>query len=112
MHADARRAWAIGVGLLLALLAQILLVNTTGRESADTPHTRGHAIAIPSASFDAQGFSDVEVLAHELYHVVSRHAPELATRLYRLIGFEPAAELEWPAEWLALRIADADAPHH
>ena len=98
--------------LNLPLPRQILLVNTTGRESADTPHTRGYAIAIPSASFDAQGFSDVEVLAHELYHVVSRHAPDLATRLYGLIGFEPAAELEWPAEWLPLRIADADAPHH
>jgi hypothetical protein len=98
--------------LNLPLPPEILLVNTTGRESANTPHTRGHTIAIPSATFDAQGFSDVEVLAHELFHIVSRHAPELATRLYALIGFEPAGELAWPAEWLPLRIADADAPHH
>jgi hypothetical protein len=98
--------------LNLPLPREILLVNTTGRESADTPHTRGNAIAIPTASFDAQGFSDVEVLSHELFHVVSRHAPALATRLYALIGFESASELEWPASWLPLRIADADAPHH
>jgi hypothetical protein len=96
----------------LPLPGEILLVNTSGRESADTPHTRGRAIAIPTASFDAQGFSDVEVLAHELFHVASRHAPQLATELYKLIGFEPAPELEWPPEWLALRIADADAPYH
>ena len=96
----------------LPLPREILLVNTSGRESADTPHTRGTTIAIPTESFDAQGFSDVEVLAHEFFHVVSRHSPALATRLYALIGFEPAPELEWPQAWLPLRIADADAPHH
>jgi hypothetical protein len=96
----------------LPMPKEILLVNTSGRESADTPHTRGNAIAIPTARFDAQGFSDVEVLAHELFHVITRHAPALATRLYALIGFEAAPELEWPQAWLPLRIADADAPHH
>ena len=41
----------------------------------------------------------------------SRHDPALATRLYATLGFEPAAPLQWPAQWLPLRIANPDAPH-
>jgi hypothetical protein len=118
--ADERERWRNALAAMapalnamrLPLPHDILLVNTSGHESADTPHTRGSAIALPSVSFDPQGFSDVEVLAHEMFHVISRHAPDLATRLYAEIGFEPVSELEWPADWRALRIADADAPHH
>ncbi len=114
-----RQRWQTGLAALapklntlqLPLPAEILLVRTSGRESAHIPHTRGHTIVLPTG-FHPPGFSDVEVLAHEIFHVVSRDAPALATRLYALIGFEPAAELEWPADWLPLRIADADAPQH
>jgi hypothetical protein len=55
--------------------------------------------------------SDVVLLAHELFHVVSRHAPALSTRLYAAIGFEPVAPLQWPAAWLPARIANPDAPN-
>ena len=41
-----------------------------------------------------ENISDAEVLAHELWHVVSRHRPALAQRLYALIGYQPVAELE------------------
>lgn len=88
---------------------ELLLVHTSGRESADQPHTRGHAVVLPSR-FEQQGFSDAEVLAHELWHVLSRYRPELATRLYALIGYEPVAELQWPLPWLPRRVANQDAP--
>jgi hypothetical protein len=41
---------------------------------------------------------------------VSRHQPELANRLYDLIGYDRVGELEWPAAWLPIRIANQDAP--
>lgn len=88
---------------------ELLLVHSSGRESADQPHTRGHAVVLPRR-FEQQGFGDAEVLAHELWHVLSRHRPELATRLYALIGYEPVAELQWPPSWLPRRIANQDAP--
>lgn len=99
--------------LHVPLPREVLLIRTDGRESAEQPHTRAHAVVLP-AQFNQQQFSDAEVLAHELFHVVSRHQPELANRLYDLIGYDRVGELEWPAAWLPLRIANQDAPfdHH
>lgn len=97
--------------LNVPLPPEVLLVRSSGRESADTPHTRGGAVMIRQA-FDQQAYSDTELLAHELWHVASRHAPALAARLYALIGYQACAELEWPAAWRPLRIANPDAPQH
>lgn len=99
--------------LKVPLPREVLLIHTNGAESANQPHTRANAVVLP-AQFNQQSFSDAEVLAHELFHVVSRHQPELANRLYDLIGYDRVGELQWPAGWLALRIANQDAPfdHH
>jgi hypothetical protein len=96
--------------LHLPLPPQVVLVRSTGQESAATPHTRSQAIVLPGNA-NLQGFTDGELLAHELWHVVSRRQPRLASRLYALIGFEPVGELQWPQAWARLRIADQDAPH-
>ena len=98
--------------LRVPLPDEILLIDTDGRDSAGAPYTRGRAVVLSSAaiSADPSGGGDARLLAHELFHVVSRHDPALATRLYRTIGFESVAPLEWPAAWLPLRIANPDAP--
>lgn len=95
----------------VALPPEVLLVNSNGRDSANAPYTRRHAIVMPVAALPDNADIEAFVLAHELFHVVSRRSPALATRLYALIGFEPTAPLEWPQEWLPLRIANPDAPH-
>jgi hypothetical protein len=95
----------------VALPPEVLLVNSSGRDSANAPYTRRHAIVLPMAGLPENADMDAFVLAHELFHVISRRSPALATRLYALIGFEPTAPLEWPEEWLPLRIANPDAPH-
>ena len=97
--------------LCIPLPPEVLLIHTNGRDAANAPYTRRNAVVLPSASAPADGSGDEFVLAHELFHVVSRHAPALATRLYALIGFEPVAPLQWPPEWLPLRIANPDATH-
>jgi hypothetical protein len=115
--ADARRRWrraleAIAPAfnrLKVPLPREVLLIHTSGRESANQAHTRANAVVLP-AQFGQQSFSDAEVLAHELFHVVSRHQPELANRLYDLIGYHRVGELEWPVAWLPIRIANQDAP--
>lgn len=96
--------------LKLPLPPEVLLIRTNGSESANQPHTRVHAVVLP-ARFQQQSYTDVEVLAHELFHVVSRHQPELANRLYDLIGYDRVGELDWPPAWLPLRIANQDAEH-
>ncbi|MEO8310316.1 MAG: hypothetical protein ABI520_04005 [Caldimonas sp.] len=98
--------------LRVPLPDEILLVDTDGRDAAGAPYTRGRAVVLPSAGIPSgpPGPGDTTLLAHELFHVVSRHDPALATRLYQTIGFASAAPLEWPAAWLPLRIANPDAP--
>lgn len=100
--------------LRLPLPAEVWLVNTDGRDAANAPYTRANAVMLPMAAL-LQGAPrtppDAALMAHELFHVVSRHAPALATRLYATIGFEPVAPLHWPAAWLPARIANPDAPH-
>lgn len=100
--------------LHVPLPAEVLLVNTDGRDAANAPYTRANAVMLPMAALEegsAGSPPDVVLLAHELFHVVSRHSPALATRLYSTIGFEPVAPLQWPAVWLPARIANPDAPH-
>jgi hypothetical protein len=96
--------------LRVSLPPEVLLISTNGRDAFDNPYTRGHAVVLPQARLPDQAEADVYILAHELFHVVSRHAPALATRLYSTIGFESTAPLQWPAAWLAQRITNPDAP--
>jgi hypothetical protein len=98
--------------LRVPLPPEILLVNSDGRDAANMPYTRGHAIVLPTdalASKDPQR-TDPFLVAHELFHIVTRHDPALADRLYALVGFEPVEPLQWPAAWLEARIANPDAP--
>ena len=100
--------------LKVPLPAEVLLVNTDGRDAANAPYTRANAVMLPMAALkegSTESPPDATLLAHELFHVVSRHSPELATRLYAAIGYEPVAPLQWPAAWLPARIANPDAPH-
>jgi len=90
----------------------VVLVKTDGRESAGAPHTRGRAVFLPLTDFPADDAKLDGLMSHELFHVVSRHAPELARRLYAVIGFEPVPELVWPASLQAVRIVNPDAPYH
>jgi len=111
-----RRAWASIAPRLTELRVplpeEVLLVDSDGRDQGGAPYTRGVAVILPNALVPADGMpgGDAGLLAHELFHVVSRQHPELATRLYRTIGFEPVPPLQWPAAWLPLRIVNPDAP--
>jgi hypothetical protein len=96
-------------GLRLPLPPLTLIVQSNGQESAGMPYTRANAIVITTLGA-APRDGDAWVMAHELWHVVSRHMPTLADRLYREIGFEPLPELAWPAQWDEIRIANPDAP--
>jgi hypothetical protein len=95
--------------LRIPLPEEVLLIATNGQESSNLPYTRAHAVVLPGAA-SMPGYSDALLLAHELWHVAARHAPALATALYAEIGFEPMPELEFPAEWASVRIANPDAP--
>lgn len=98
--------------LRIPLPREVLIVSTSGQESAGAPYTRANAVVLADGPVVQGGGSDAMLLAHELWHVASRHAPALATRLYAELGFEPVAPLEFPAAWAPIRIANPDAPEN
>jgi hypothetical protein len=101
-------AWT---ALRIPLPREVLLIASNGQESAAAPYTRAHAVVLPAPA-TMPGYSDAMLLAHELWHVASRHAPGLASRLYAEIGFEPMPRLVFPEAWARLRIANPDAPEN
>lgn len=97
--------------LSLPLPGKVLLVKTSGKEEGHAAYTRDNGIFIPLKML--QSLSDIELqglLAHELFHVSTRHAPEMAKHLYRTIGFEPCGALDYPAVLSAFKISNPDAP--
>jgi hypothetical protein len=116
--AESRQRWRHALDTVVPALAalkvplppEVLLIDSNGQESAGAPYTRGHAVVITREAGHFK--NDAFLLAHELWHVASRHAPALATRLYALFGFEPVPELAFPEAWADIRIANPDAPNN
>lgn len=100
--------WA---ALRIPLPKEVLLIASNGQESASAPYTRANAVVLPGVA-TMPGYSDTMLMAHELWHVASRHASALASRLYAEIGFEPMPRLVFPEAWARLRIANPDAPEN
>jgi len=86
------------------------LIKTSGREEGNAPYTRGDAIVLPDKTVSRPGANLGGILAHELFHVVSRANPALRDRLYSVIGFEPCGEVLHPLNLRGRRITNPDAP--
>jgi hypothetical protein len=113
------RAWDALVPRLAALdlplPSTILFIKTSGQEEEGQEYTRGTSIVLPQAVLardDPGGLS--QTIAHELFHILSRNAPGIRSRLYSVIGFISCNEVPFPPELTARKITDPDAPrnHH
>lgn len=90
--------------------AEVLLIRTSGEEEAGAAYTRGTAIVVPT---DKSGSSKVplgRLIAHELFHVISRNDPDLRDQLYQRIGFRRTGSISLPADLAPLKITNPDAP--
>jgi hypothetical protein len=94
--------------LLPELGAPIMLVKTSGEEEGGAGYTRANAVMLPQALTDERELQ--RLLAHEIFHVVSRNDAELKRALYATIGFEPCGELELPPALAAKKMTNPDAP--
>jgi len=91
-----------------ALDAPILLIKTSGEEEGGAGYTRANAVMLPQALADE---SELErLLAHEIFHVVSRNNPELKHALYEAIGFKECGELALPPALAVRKMTNPDAP--
>jgi hypothetical protein len=96
----------------LPLPSTILLIKTTGREEVGQGHTRANAIVLPESSLKFNDETLFFLLAHELFHVMTRHDSEFRRAAYALIGFRLAPEIKLPASIAPLQITNPDAPAH
>lgn len=85
-------------------------VHTTGEEEGGAAYTRGKAVVLPRTRLDRSPEELAQLVAHELFHVLSRHDRDIRDRLYRVIGFERCPEVELPKSLARRRITNPDAP--
>lgn len=91
----------------LPLPQKISLIKTTGKEEGAAAYTRGSAIILPQHDVEEPSR---DLLAHELFHVMSRYDGSLRSELYRVIGFVVTNEVRLPAGLANLRITNPDGP--
>ncbi len=88
----------------------IQVVKTTGAEEGGAPYTRGQALILPQALLTPDRPLSPRLLAHELFHILSRNNPGLRDRLYEAIGFVKCGPVEFPETLRDRRITNPDAP--
>ena len=87
---------------------RVLMVRIDQRLDGGAAFTRGNGIFVFDEAL-ATPDSTYYFLAHEAFHVLSRHNPALREKLYAMLGFERCTEVEIPPEVGALRLTNPDA---
>ncbi|MBB6214356.1 hypothetical protein HNQ80_000436 [Anaerosolibacter carboniphilus] len=89
----------------------ILLVKTDGREEWNSAYTRANGIILPEKKLKNYGGEKlVRLLAHELFHIISRKRPALREQLYKMLGFTIISEISFPKLLESRILTNPDAP--
>lgn len=96
-------------GLRLPLPPRVWLVRTTGVGEVGDAYTQENAIVLPGQSVKAGPDLLLGLLAHELFHIMSRHDARFREQAYRTIGFHLCDPVELPASIAARRLTNPDA---
>lgn len=92
--------------------ATITLIKTSGAEEGEAAYTRGTAIILPVQMLTGSPEALRWLMAHELFHVLSRENPVLRDALYAVIGFHKAEEVQLPLVLIDRRVTNPDAIHN
>lgn len=89
----------------------IYLIRTTGNEEGGAAYTRDNAIVLPATELIPEKRGALKkVLAHELFHILTRRNPGLKEKFYAAIGFKNCGEIKFPSKLKAIKITNPDAP--
>lgn len=95
----------------LPLPPSVVIVQMSGKEESNAAYTRGSAIFLPRERLLKLNADALDrLLLHELFHVLSRNAPDLRRDLYRIVGFEVCEPIALPPTLADLKITNPDAP--
>jgi hypothetical protein len=88
----------------------IYLIKTSGKEEGGAAYTRGTSIVLPSVKL-VMGTQQslMEIIAHELFHILTRSNDILKERLYASIGFHRCGEIAFPVKLRSVKITNPDA---
>ncbi len=99
------------LNLRLPLPGTVTLIHMSGKDEANAAYTRGSAILLPRDRLRTLKTDGLDrLLVHELFHVLSRSAPELRRELYKIIGFEVCEPISPPSALAELKLTNPDAP--
>lgn len=88
---------------------RVLLVKASRELLEGSPHTRANAIVLPESELHRGQENLVYIVAHELFHVLSRADAALREELYAALGFRRCEQVEMTGPLLSLRITNPDA---
>jgi len=88
----------------------IRLIRTSGDEENNASYTRAAAIILPTGVMDYDKVQLDRLLAHELFHLLSRHDGAIRAKLYAIIGFQLCDPIDLPASLAPRRVTNPDAP--
>ena len=90
------------------LLDSVKLIKTTGREECNAAYTRNKCIYVPISMVRWPYGELKELIAHELFHVISSNNPKFRNALYLKLGFTSCPELDVPDEFKRLYVSNPD----
>ncbi|CAN5596790.1 hypothetical protein BH11BAC1_BH11BAC1_17200 [soil metagenome] len=90
---------------------EIFFIKTTGEEEGGASgYTRGNYIAFKETAIQTSQDQFMQLIIHELFHILSRHDSAFKLSMYNIIGFNLMNEITYPDGLNNRRITNPDAP--
>ena len=86
----------------------VSFVKTTGRDESEAAYTRKNQIFLPQMMIKWPLIPLTEMVAHELFHIISRYSPEFTAEWYEKLGFTACPELKIPQKYKNLTVSNPD----
>jgi hypothetical protein len=92
---------------------EIFFVKTTAdEESGADGYTRANYVVLKDNVISHTMGELKQIIAHEVFHILTRNNPEFRKQMYKFIGFELMNDVEYPMNLTAYRITNPDAPQN
>ena len=105
------RGWLETQQLTPAFPKRIDFICTNGKEEGGAAYCRGAAVILPEKVVRTGKASRInQLVAHELFHILSANNLPLQQKLYAAIGFTPCKPIELPASLRDRKLTNPDGP--